>query len=233
MRLILLPGFDGTGALFAPFLHALPPEMEARVIPFSTDRICSAAELVGQVLSNLPDDVPYVLIAESFSGPIALKASASHCRPPVAVILCASFAVCPVPGVALKALGLLARAFSRLRPPRWLVRRYLLGEAPDHLVELFYSTLATVSPRVLAHRLSILREFTAEFRPLRLSCPLLYLQATQDRLVGAHNLDFVRQCYPTVTVVEIDSPHLVLQVQPAASIRAISDFLAGLAPNQG
>jgi pimeloyl-ACP methyl ester carboxylesterase len=228
MRWVLLPGFDGTGMLYAPLLRALPLEIVPVVIRYPSDRICSANELLEIVLSYLPESEPYVLIAESFSGPIALRASASHLRPPTALVLCASFAKCPYPRVVVAMLSTFGATLFRHRPPRWLVRRYLIGEAPDDVVALFYSAISTISPRILAHRFTVLLEFNKEYAAGEMKSPLLYLQATRDRLVGARNFGFVQRNYPTVRVARIESPHLILQVQPQASVRAILDFLAQL-----
>jgi hypothetical protein len=81
MKWILLPGFDGTGTLFAPFLRALPPGIEPVVVTYPADRNPSADELVGFVLKRLPESEPFVLIAESFSGPIALKSDFAGSTP--------------------------------------------------------------------------------------------------------------------------------------------------------
>ncbi len=40
-----------------------------------TESALAGTKLLGIVLSHLPENEPYVLIAESFSGPIALRAS--------------------------------------------------------------------------------------------------------------------------------------------------------------
>src|SRR5208283_4431405 len=96
--------FDGTGTLFAPLLRALPPGIEPAVVAYPADRNCSADELVGIVLACLPENEAFVLIAESLSGPIALKAAAGHQRPPVAVVLCASFVQCPLPRILIATL---------------------------------------------------------------------------------------------------------------------------------
>jgi len=117
-----------------------------------------------------------------------------------------------------------------MRPPRWLVRRYLLGSAAEEVLDLFYRAIGGVSPRVLAHRFSVLLNFDACFVPTGLNFPLLYLQAAEDRLVKARNFKIVQQRYPETHLETIASPHLILQVQPQASARAISEFLARLQP---
>jgi sigma-B regulation protein RsbQ len=229
MQWILLPGFDGTGMLFEPFLQALPSGIVPVVVIYPRERICSANELLEIVLSNLPQNEPYVLLAESFSGPIAMKVSTMHKIPPVALILCASFATRPVSYISI----MLARFWCALigcHLPRWLVRRYLLGNATSDIVSLFYRAISNVSTSVLTSRFTVLLEFGKEYAPKHLKSPLLYLQATKDRLVGTHNATLLQQSYPHMSVEKIESPHLILQVQPKASIRTILDFLEKLSP---
>jgi pimeloyl-[acyl-carrier protein] methyl ester esterase len=225
MQLILLPGFDGTGMLYAPFLRVLPSEMVPHVISYPTNRICSADELLGIVLSHLPKSEPYILLAESFSGPIALKASALHQNPPAALILCASFGICPLPRIANILLWICVGVLVRCRPPRWLIRRYLLGEASEEIISLFYAAISAVSPCVLAQRFKVLLEFDEKYTPLSLKIPLLYLQATRDHLVSVRNAGFLQHRYPAMQIMTVESPHLILQIQPNDSVKAISDFL--------
>jgi pimeloyl-ACP methyl ester carboxylesterase len=228
MKWILLPGFDGTGILFAPLLRSLPEGIEPVVVAYPADRTCSAEELVEIVAARLPKSEPCVLIAESFSGPIALKAAAQPQTPPAAVVLCASFVQCPVPRVLIGILRFCGIAFGGTRPPRWLVRRYLLGDAEEAVFALFYRAIGEVTARALAERLSVLLEFDEDFAPMTLKCPLLYLQAGKDRLVAAHHFEIVRRRYPATQLEKIESPHLILQVQPQASVRAILQFLSAV-----
>ena len=226
MKWILLPGFDGTGMLFAPLLRALPPGIEPVVVAYPVDRACSAGELFGIVAASLPQSEPYVLIAESFSGPIALKAAARQQKPPVAVVLCASFVQCPPVRALIAMLGFCGPFLHARHPPRWVVRRYLLGGANEDVVALFYRAMSEVASRVLTHRFSVLLEFDESFAPPALKCPLLYLQAGRDRLVKPRNFEIAQRRYPETHLQRIESPHLILQVQPEASVGAISEFLA-------
>ncbi|MFA5258386.1 MAG: hypothetical protein WC360_09565, partial [Opitutales bacterium] len=75
--LILLPGLDGTGRLFSDFVAALGPEADVVVVSYPTDQCLSYHELVAFVRPFLPRDRPYVILAESFSGPIGIALAAS------------------------------------------------------------------------------------------------------------------------------------------------------------
>lgn len=76
---ILLPGLDGTGVLFEPFIKALGPEIRTLVVRYSrqaarTDEYMACEDIAR---AALPAEEPYVLLGESFSGPIALSIAAS------------------------------------------------------------------------------------------------------------------------------------------------------------
>ena len=90
VALILLSGMDGTNKLREAFVAALGPTIEPTVVTYPTDRPLGYPELESLVRSTLPADRPYVLLGESFSGPIAisiadscppaLRASLTKCR---------------------------------------------------------------------------------------------------------------------------------------------------------
>ena len=89
---MLLPGLDGTGKLFANFLAVLPPTIEARVIDYPTDEPLTYEQLELRVRAALPSDRPFVLLGESFGGPIAIRIAASPPPGLAGLILCGTFA---------------------------------------------------------------------------------------------------------------------------------------------
>src|SRR5688500_10831267 len=92
----MLPGLDGTGKLFQPLISALPKYLEPVVISYPQVVSLDYAALAELVRKQLPDD-RFVLLAESFSGPIALAASALKPEHLVAIVLCTTFVSSPTP----------------------------------------------------------------------------------------------------------------------------------------
>jgi pimeloyl-ACP methyl ester carboxylesterase len=226
MHWVLLPGFDGTGLLFEPLKRALPKAAAVSIVSYPSQALRSYPELVRLVTAALPRDTPYVLIAESFSGPIAIQAAAAAAVRPKALVLCASFAVCPV-GPVLAAMGRLAGGLLfQLRPPVGFVRRYLLGaDAPAQLLEDFYRALASVSASVLRNRLDSVLRVNVLADLAALSMPVLYIQGSQDMLVGARSLRIIQECNPRVQIETVDAPHLILQREPERCAELIQRFL--------
>jgi hypothetical protein len=73
--LVLLPGLDGTGKLFAEFLRVLDLNISTLVVAYPKDVPMNYDELETLVTAALPTDRPFVLLGESFSGPAAVAAS--------------------------------------------------------------------------------------------------------------------------------------------------------------
>src|SRR5690349_11939308 len=96
IHLILLPGMDGTGELFGPLLAELPIELPVAVVSYP-DRAASYADHVAVARTELPRDRPFVLLGESFSGPVAVRLAAEAPSNLRGLILCASFLTCPSP----------------------------------------------------------------------------------------------------------------------------------------
>jgi hypothetical protein len=61
---------DGTGSLFSEFIAALPRGLEPVVVTYPLDRSMNYAELEQFARARLPTERPFVLVGESFSGPI-------------------------------------------------------------------------------------------------------------------------------------------------------------------
>lgn len=225
MKLVLLPGLDGTGRLFEPLVQVLPPDLSPVVISYPTDKPLSYAELVSLVKQEVPVSEDYILLAESFSGPVAIEIAATQPGNLKALVLSATFV--SNPALVPQSLSFLLRGlFFMLEPPLFVISRYLLGEKPPiDLVEKFRRAKRSVPPDVLAFRMrSVMNaDVRRDFAACRL--PILYLIATQDRLVKRRSLAQMQKIKPEMNSVEIEGPHLLLQREPAKCIEAIADYL--------
>jgi pimeloyl-[acyl-carrier protein] methyl ester esterase len=218
MKLVLLPGMDGTSRLFAPLRAVLPAEVQVEPVTYPMSRPLGYEGLLNEL--KLPT-APHVLVGESFSGPLALWLAAR--KPPGlrAVVLVASFVLSPV---AMKGVlrALVRPWLFRRPPPDWVLRRYLVGEdASAREVEAVRAAIASVSPDVMAVRLR--QVLCVDAREALRSCPVsvTYLRGTKDRLVPASMMEGMREILPSMATVEIDAAHLVLQCRPIESAAAI------------
>jgi pimeloyl-ACP methyl ester carboxylesterase len=182
-----------------------------------------------ELLHELPrPEGPFVIVAESFSGPLALKLAAQTPLGLRAVILVATFVRCPV-RVPRMVAPLVRPGWFRAPPPAWVVRRQLVGaDASDALVFAVQRANASVHPEVLAGRLREVIRVDASQELRRCSVPIFYLAGRQDRVVRRFNVEGMKRIRPSLEIAELDSPHLVLQCQPKASAEQTARWLAQL-----
>lgn len=215
---ILLPGLDGTAKLFDQFLAAAPAEFRVRSLPLPNDRPRSYRELADWVLTQLPLE-PFALVAESFSGPLALLV-ADRCPRVTAMVLCASFVRAPLPEI----LGRLP-AFIWSRPPPAVLVRFFLTGGDRVLGDTVSNAVASVSGDVIAARIAAALSVDVTSELERFTRPLLFLRAERDRVVPARSADLIRALKPSVSFVDLPAPHLLLQARPRDAWSHIKSFL--------
>ena len=229
LKLVLLPGMDGTGTLFRWVLPELTGDYEASVIRYPGDQTLAYPELVELVRSSLPTSQPYVLLAESFSTPVAILSAALHDPNLKALILCAGFACSPMSKWLSPFAALLTPAFS-LSIPNTVSEWLLLGSSPPKpLLTAVRTAVASVKPDVLAQRLRAVAACDVREELSSISLPMLYVRGRKDRLIGRRSVREIRSVRPNAVIAEINAPHLVLQRRPRESAETVLALLHELA----
>lgn len=224
VTLVLLPGLDGTGLLFADFAASFGPEVKVVVVSYPTDVSLGYAELESVARSFLPQDQPYFLLAESFSGPIGISIAASSPPALLGLILCCSFARNPVPMLAC--LRLLVGAFPLSIIPVGLLGFFLLGRfSSSTLRGALAKSLALVAAPVLRARARAVLTVDVSASLPRIRIPVLYLRASEDRVVSRSSSELVASLAPQTKVVEFAAPHFLLQVSPSAVASEVTGFM--------
>ncbi|WP_290334145.1 alpha/beta fold hydrolase [Chitinimonas viridis] len=229
-RLVLLSGMDGTGTLFAPLLAALGGELTTQVIRYP-DQPLDYGELAAWVVPQLPTDTPYLLLGESFSGPIAIQIAARQPSGLMGLILCATFAHSPIP--LPPAISTLVPALIHNRRLQILACRYVLGRyATASCLDAVLAATQQISSATLRSRIAAVLRVDA--RPALRACklPMLYLQAVDDRLVRAGSYSAIKRQAPHCQLATLAAPHFVLQTLPSESARLISTFARSMASQQ-
>lgn len=220
--LVLLPGMDGTGLMFEPFVTALQG-FEARVVRYPAE-LTSYPDCLGFARKALPADRPFLLLGESFSGPVAIALAAERPRGLLGLVLCSTFACNPRP--ELSWLAPLVRLLPPLPLPMPLLRRLLLGgQAPEPLTRLVTRMLPQFPTATLKGRLLAVGTVDHTALLARLQVPVLALCASQDRLVTPAATDWIRAHLASLDVVTLQGPHWLLQTRPEACALAIRAFL--------
>lgn len=228
-EVVILPGLDGTGRMHLAFCSALERlGISSQAIGYPTNQTLGYDELEKLVRTRLPAAVPFVLLGESFSGPLALRIAAN---PPVGMrglVLSTTFARMPVPVLAPLA-PLLRIAPSRV--PMSLLCWWLLGRWVTKELKLeLASALRTVDPRVLRARAEAALKADAMALLPEVHMPVLQLVALEDRLLASSKSRELATGLPSVHSKPVLGPHLLLQACPRACAEAVAGFAAGLLP---
>ncbi|MGI9227160.1 MAG: alpha/beta fold hydrolase, partial [Gammaproteobacteria bacterium] len=85
--LVLLPGFDGTGRLFSPIHKELFDCVNTIVLSYPNDKPMTYSDLCHYLKDELPNS-PYVILGESFGGPLAMLLSKYADENLKGIILC-------------------------------------------------------------------------------------------------------------------------------------------------
>ncbi|MBI3147722.1 MAG: alpha/beta hydrolase [Betaproteobacteria bacterium] len=228
MRLVVLPGLDGGAELRSAFASALAPELEAQIVDYPNQRYLDYAELEQLVRATLPQE-PFVLLGESFSGPLAIEIAA---RPPKA--LTGLVLVCSFVRKPLRLAALLNAVLSRVpakRLPIAAASSLLLGpQGSPELRTALRVALASVSPEVLLDRAraALIVDATAALSQVRL--PVLYLRGGKDWLIPRAAAELIASLAPQTETLDLLTSHFLLQVQPSQAAEAVKLFAARCFP---
>jgi len=223
----MLPGLDGTGLVFEPLLEHLPEDIHPVVVRYPADRPLSFREHVEFVRAHLPQGEPFVLLAESFSGPIGLQLLAPPVDDLLGVIFVASFDRYPKPFLLDMARLMPQGLLLKICQTRFFCRLLCLGSASRQAVALFRKALASVALQVLTQRLKILAELPPPADTL-FRGPALYLQATHDHLVPQRAAAALLRSLPQMQVERIRGPHTILLACPEQGAQRIGKFVRAL-----
>jgi pimeloyl-ACP methyl ester carboxylesterase len=224
VKLVLLPGLDGTGKLRADFMRALDATVDPQLVTYPVDRVLGYDALESLVRAALPREESYVLLGESFSGPIAIRIAASPPVGLVGLILCATFAENPHPKI-----GWARHVVSRVplkSLPRWLRAPLLWGSAhAQHAPAQAARATAGVDARVLQHRLAEVFRVNVSTELPHIRMPALVIEASEDRLVPRRAAAQLVRGLSMCRHVVVEGPHFLLQSRPEACAAAVTQFL--------
>jgi len=221
-HLVLLPGLDGTGRLFGPFLEAKPERFTAQVVSYPLDET-AYEDLESYLRSRLPQSQDYWLVAESFSGPLAVRIGAEGPPGLLGVVLVCSFVRSPRP-FWLRTLPW--AVLCRLPSPALALRWTSVGFGASHeLVRELRAVREQVAPAVIAGRLASVSTVDESESLACCETPTLYLRARHDKLVFRGSAEHIRRIKPNTEIAVLDGPHMLLQTAPVSAWGVVSEFI--------
>ncbi len=211
MKLILLPGMDGTGKLFDEFLSYYDGDFA--VIPLPESGPQDPEVLAGFILSRFPDE-NFILLAESFSGsivPSLIKRTDSRIR---GVIFVVSFLSCPKPILVCIAKWLPIKVLAGIPGMGFFHRLIFLGSsASSEVLDDFRAVVASVSALTLENRLRAMKDLPRELG-FSTDIPCVYIRPTRDLLVSKEKMVEIERVFNISSHIYVDGPHFILQSKP-------------------
>ena len=226
-HLVLLPGMDGTGDCFSPFLKCLSTAISYTVINYDNGIPMDYDSIEVSIRKQLPLEVPFIILGESFSGPIAISIAAAPPENLIGVVFVCTFARNPQPMLTW------LKPFIRFTPiksaPKSAMQYFILGShATASLNTMLHAAIDQVSEEVLRFRAALVLDIDYTNLIDKISLPCLYFVATQDRVVPRAASQYMFDRLSNVRVEEINAPHFLLQVEPVQAAKLIEKFVISL-----
>ena len=211
MKVVLIPGMDGTGTLFEPFIELIPAGIEVVSLPLLQRSDAGYEDQARHVIGSIGEQ-PIILVAESYSGMVSYNMLTMVCSNIQHVVFAAGFITRPSGLVSLAKY--LPIGFLKSRAvPRSLVGKFVFGKfSSPELVELFYGSLHSVSNDVLKSRLRQIAMLPVPWIPI--SVPCTYIRPKRDKLVSKRAIEPFQNLCQKLEVCEVDGTHFVLQTNP-------------------
>ena len=208
-----MPGFEGNGKLFAPLIPWLDSHFELKVIKYPD--LNSFDEYIECAQNQLPAEPGYSLLAESFSGPVAIALLAQRPGQIGASVLCSTFARSPLATLTKMANHVPQQMFSI-----GALGEYCLdgqAEFDEDLSEtqpLPLNITEQLDGVVLRHRIAVMSRIDVSALLPQIDPPVLLLHGRRDRIVSDLEARVIEQNLPGVNRVDLDAAHLLLQIRP-------------------
>ena len=225
MKLVLLPGMDGTGDLFLPLIQELG-QFDKQIIPLPESGKQDYTTLSKYVSDKLPNK-DFFLIAESFSGPIAAILAKENNPYLKGIIFVATFLSPPNRYLLTLAKALPLKLFSRSLLARPCLRLLLFGKgAHSQALTLFQKTVKALPSKIIKSRIGAIQSLS--FSGKQVTLPVAYISGSSDRLVEKEKALEFRKHFSNITIKAIDGPHFLLQTHPKQCAEVISELIQTL-----
>ena len=221
--LVMLPGMDGTGDLFAPLIARLGPAVNTVVVRYPDEPLGYEA-LIAHARRSVPTSGDFFLLGESFSGPVAIALAAEKPSGMRGLILSATFVRNPLPWTGpfvplLRVLPVTGATASLMT--HVLLRSF----STPALRTSIAASLAQMSPATIRARLRAIAAVNARENLAAVGVPIMYLRAEHDLVVPQAAGRLISKIAPHTRTVSIRAPHFLLQASVGEGACAICAFM--------
>ncbi|MHC9509728.1 alpha/beta fold hydrolase [Kangiella sp. M94] len=220
MKIILLPGVDGTGILFEPFVEIFIADVPVEVIPLTKDSDQSILNQVS-IIEDAVGDEEVVLIVESYSGLLAYELAR---RNKVSIKQIFFFGCFLQPPSLIGKIGrFLPVRLLNIIPDKLLSHILFNRWSSPELIALFRKAVESVNFPNLKQRLKTIATHPKPTQPIDIPC--VYIQGTMDNLVSAYNVKAFEELCRNLQVEVVEATHMLLQTQPETMSQLIHKYL--------
>ncbi len=228
-RTIILPGLDGSTGMLRKFCELAPSRYEVMPLDLPAE-LSSYVELSDHFSDLLSGDQKNILIAESFSGPLAVLLATAQPESVAGIVLVASFVTSPLSTVTRFIPWSL---LFRLPLPAFIARQFMLGKDCDHsLIDELKTAVKTISPSVLTRRVREVGQTKLKDEFRNLQCPVICLRPLNDSLIPKHCIETIKHLREDVVIHTIKGPHLILETRPGEVWNIIGEFIESLSSKE-
>ncbi len=221
IKIVLLPGLDGTGELFYPLLQRLSVfDVKIIKLPLTGNQ---DYETLSNHLKLLLPTKDFILVAESFSGPIAAILANKNISALKGIVFVATFLSTPAKHLLALSQYVPVKALLNL-PLSDFFTKHLLFESTvtKEMLEKFNRVVKTLPATIFKQRLKVL--LNLKFNYETCDIPSVYLQPENDRLVDKDKYEEFERYFSNISRQSIAGPHFLLQTQPDKCAEEIQRF---------
>ncbi len=220
MKIILLPGVDGTGILFEPFVDTFKADVPVEVIPLTKDSDQSILNQVS-IIEEAVGDEEIILIVESYSGLLAYELAKRNKLHIKQIFFFGCFL--QPPSFIGKIGRFLPVRLLNIIPDKLLSHILFNRWSSPELIALFRKAVESVNFPNLKQRLKTIATYQKPTQPIDVPC--VYVQGTMDNLVNAYNVKAFEELCSDLQVEVVEATHMLLQTQPETMSQLIHKYL--------
>jgi len=172
-------------------------------------------DYVESAFDQLPQSCSISLVAESFSGPIAISMLAKKQREFGASVLSATFCKSPLPLLSQFSKHLPEIAFTTNPVSKVVLDLLVTGsDASREVKNKAKELLERVQPNKFQERINVVNELDVTYQIKDIDVPLLYIQASKDKIVFKESGIEIMKHAKNLVIEKVEGSHMILQTQP-------------------